>query len=78
MVTGDGGGFNAKYFNSALGSPNIYLYGGVSQYRRGAVGQVGGNGFSKKYKYDSRFSTDAPPNFPYSIYVFTAWKQSSS
>lgn len=78
MVTADGGGFNAsnKYVN--VGWPNINLYGSLAQYRRGVVGQVNGNGFLKNYKYDTRFYADAPPNFPYSVYTFTSWKQSGN
>ncbi len=80
MVTSDdptgNGGFRASAWNQSIGNPNINLYGGVTQYRRGVVGQVGGNGFNKNYKFDSRFVTEAPPHFPYSVYVFTGWKQS--
>lgn len=77
MVTSDGGGFNAQLYNTAFGKPNINLFGSLSQYRRGAVGQVGANGYSKNYKFDTRYNSDAPPNFPYSVYVFSQWSQTA-
>lgn len=76
LVTNDGGGFNAERYTSAFGKPAINLYGSLSQYRRGAVGQVGANGYTKNYKYDSRYYTDSPPNFPYSSYTFSQWRHS--
>ena len=76
MVTSGNSGFCAAAYTNSIGNPNINLFGGVSQYRRGVVGQVGGNGFNKNYKFDSRFVTEAPPNYPYSVYVFAGWSQS--
>ena len=77
MVTSDGGGFNAELYKKDFGKPNINLFGSLSQYRRGAVGQVGPNGYSKNYKFDTRYNSDAPPNFPYSVYVFSQWSQTA-
>ena len=76
MVTTGDNGFNASYWNQSIGNPYINLFGGVSQYRRGVVGQASGTGFRKNYKFDQRFLSDAPPNFPYSVYVFSQWKRS--
>lgn len=70
------GGFDAFYYSQSFGSPHINLYGSISQYSRGAVGRIGGYGFLKNYKYDSRLSDNAPPGFPYSLYAFTRWSAS--
>ncbi len=80
MVTSDGGGFNAAARSQAIGGPNINLYGSLSQYRRGIVSYATTpfQGFRKNYKYDARFLSDAPPNFPYSMYVFSEWKSGDS
>lgn len=75
LVTGEGNGFNAAYKYSNIGNPPINLYGSVSQYRRGVVGRVGGQGFRKNYKYDSRLLQMAPPHYPYSAYAFGLWDQ---
>lgn len=75
MVTGDGGGFNASNRFVFIGQPRINLYGSLAQYRRGIVGRVSGEGYLKNYKFDSRFFADAPPNFPYSVYTFSRWRQ---
>lgn len=79
MVTSDGGGFNADRYTSVIGKPPINLFGSLSQYRRGPVGQATSpwRGYSKNYKFDVRFNSEAPPNFPYSVYVFSRWRQTS-
>lgn len=77
MVTSDGGGFNAANYTVAIGSPQINLYGSLSQFRRGAVGQTGSGafrGYQKNYKFDTRYEQNTPPNFPYSMYRFSEWK----
>jgi len=66
-------GFSASYNASNLGRPDINLFGSLSQYRRGLIWSGAGNGFDKNYKFDTRLLNDAPPSFPYSIYVFTGW-----
>lgn len=77
LVTEGDAGFNAvNKYTRITPSPQIRLYGSVSQYRRGVVGRVGGDGFVKYYKYDTRFLSRPPAHFPYSLYAFTAWTQS--
>lgn len=77
LVTSGDEGFGAANRYVPIGAPPINLYGSLSQKRRGVVGQISTpmNGFTKNYKYDSRFHADAPPNFPYSVYVFSRWEQ---
>lgn len=79
MVTSDGGGFNAHRYTSEIGKPYINLFGSLTQYRRGAVGQATSpwRGYAKNYKFDRRFQDDAPPHFPYSLFRFDLWKQAS-
>ena len=72
-------GFNAyPYWNKPIGNAYLKVFGGITQYRRSAVGSGTSLGFAKNYKFDTRFLTDAPPYFPYSIYVFSNWKQSAN
>jgi hypothetical protein len=71
-------GFSAQWNGDDLrggGSrPDIRLFGSLSQFRRGLIWSGGAaNGFDKVYKFDTRFYNDSPPNFPYSLYVFSAW-----
>jgi len=67
-------GFSALYNANNFGHPNINLYGSLSQYRRGLIwSSSSANGFAKNYKFDTRFINDAPPAFPYSVYVFSGW-----
>lgn len=77
MVTSGDDGFNASNRYVAIGSPYINLYGSLSQYRRGIVSRTGTpfQGYRKNWKFDTRFDADAPPHFPYSIYVFSDWRQ---
>jgi len=74
MITA--GGFNADNWDQDIGGDTIYLFGGMSQYSRGKVGQntTPFHGFHKNYKFDERFASDAPPSFPPSIYQFSAWQ----
>lgn len=77
MVTSDGGGFNAERYSTSIGAPHINLFGSLSQYRRGVVGQSGSGalrGYRKNYKFDARYEQNTPPNFPYSMYRFSDWK----
>ena len=72
----NGAGFNAQSYNVAFGRPPINHYGALSQYRRGTVGQPSaGRGFSKNWKFDTRFYSQAPPNYPYGTYEFSQWEQ---
>jgi hypothetical protein len=75
VVTQDGSGFGTTYYNSSIGSPYVNLFGSISQFRRGVIGQVGGRGFLKNYKYNSRFLTTPPPHFPWLVYTFSSWRQ---
>ncbi len=75
LVTQGDNGFGADQRYNNIGQPSINLYGSVSQYRRGVVGTVGGTGYRKNYKYDTRFLANPPPFFPYSVYSFSQWKQ---
>jgi hypothetical protein len=62
------GSFTAENYNNRPVSGFIDLYGGITQYSRGPVGQFQGNnivnGFSKRYRYDDRFMIQSPPAFP--------------
>jgi hypothetical protein len=62
------GGFGAQNYNTRSVSGNIYLLGGVIQKYRRAVGTFGtsgiNHGFAKRYQYDNRLLTVAPPVFP--------------
>lgn len=76
MVTSDGGGFTANRAGFANGAPRINLFGSLSQYRRGIIGYSSTpiKGFLKNYKFDTRYEANTPPNFPYSMYIFSNWK----
>ena len=77
MVTSGNDGFGATNRYRDISAPYLNLYGSLSQYRRGVVSQAGSTflGFRKRYKFDVRFNTDSPPNFPYSMYTFSRWEQ---
>lgn len=78
VTTGDDGfGAQNRYVDIG-GNKYINLYGSLSQYRRGIVSRNSSTfqGFRKNYKFDTRFDTDAPPNYPYSVYLFSQWSQS--
>ena len=80
MVTTNTTGFSAESWNVNIGgNKDIKVFGGITQYSRGKVGQptTPFNGFHKNYKFDTRFGDDAPPNFPYSLYVFDRWNQTT-
>ncbi len=66
------GSFTAEDYQNRPVSGAIQLYGGITQYVRGAVGtfrtvhgqsQIA-SGFSKRYRYDERFMVSSPPFFP--------------
>ncbi len=71
-------GFNANYSSTVIGNKFINLFGGLSQYSRGVVGHVPSSGsfqgFHKKYKFDQRYASDAPPSFPASLYNYHDWQ----
>jgi hypothetical protein len=74
VLEGFSAAWNASDLRVSGNRPDIKLYGSLSQYRRGLIwANSSVNGFDKVYKFDTRFYNDAPPNFPYSLYVFSAW-----
>lgn len=81
FVTKDNVGSNNNGFwtedrYSSVGTPYINLFGSISQYRRGVIGQMGGNGYLKNYGYDERLLVAAPPGIPISDYSQTReWEQ---
>ena len=63
------GGFGAQDYDSWYTDGSyIHLLGGITQKNRLAVGTFGGwygmTGFYKDYRYDNRFMSVAPPNYP--------------
>jgi hypothetical protein len=62
------GGFGAENYKTRPNSGTIYLYGGVSQHSRQAVGTFNGggivSGFNKNYTYDERLMKASPPDYP--------------
>ncbi len=82
MVTTNTTGFSALQNNRVIGDKDLKVFGGITQYSRGLVSHAANashafQGFHKNYRFDTRFLTDAPPNFPYSFYVYSGWSQSS-
>ena len=77
MVTSGDDGFCAAKKYDRIGGPYINLFGSLSQYRRGVIGRASSpfEGYHKNYKFDVRFNSDSPPNFPYSMYTFSRWEQ---
>ncbi len=75
LVTAGGFGCEGRY--EVLGEPRINLFGGMTQYRRGIVGQLSSppRGFAKNYRYDSRLLVAPPAMFPYSAYTHSNWRQ---
>jgi len=62
------GSFTVKNYTALSYKGTIFLYGGLTQETRGAVGQGSGstvsNGYGKSYNYDQRLRYSYPPNFP--------------
>ena len=54
--------------NGCEGNPSgrgcLYLYGGLIQESRGAVGLTSGQGYVKRYSYDRCAISTPPPYFP--------------
>jgi len=77
LVTDGGFGCEGRY--ERLGEPRINLFGGMTQYRRGIVGQLSTppRGFAKNYRYDDRLLVAPPAMFPYSAYTHSGWRQES-
>jgi Tfp pilus assembly protein PilX len=58
------GCFVVDDFDDDTDRGNIYLLGGIIQSDRGPVGLTSGEGYSKNYAFDLRFSAYPPPYFP--------------
>jgi hypothetical protein len=60
--------FTAQNYNTTPYKGTIFLYGGVTQNIRGAVGTGSGStvntGYGKSYNYDTRLLYSYPPSFP--------------
>ncbi len=77
------GAFGYQGYNDVNAGPlgKIYLYGSITNYQRGDVGQFDPytsqleSGYLKHYRYDTRFNTEAPPYFPTaSGFQIVAWR----
>lgn len=66
-------GFCVSKYNVDYNTPYINFYGSMVQKLRGAVGQVGGNGFLKNYNQDLRFLRKPPPATPITAPKFYGW-----
>lgn len=62
------GSFTVQNYSTGSYRGVIYMYGGIVQATRGAVGTGSGStvntGYSKNYKYDDRLRVSYPPHFP--------------
>ena len=77
------GAFGYQGYNDVNAGPlgSIYLYGSITNYQRGDVGQFNSSsdqlesGYHKHYRYDNRFDTEAPPFFPTATgFQIVAWR----
>ena len=75
LITSEGQGFSCLNPYAHFGSPEVRLYGSLSQYRRGVLATTSGTGFLKNYKYDTRFRIAPPPYYPYSAYAYSDWRR---
>ncbi|HEY1832850.1 MAG TPA: hypothetical protein VGG08_00315 [Solirubrobacteraceae bacterium] len=55
--------FLVDNYNCGRALGELHVWGAIAQDYRGIVGQVGGSGYIKDYKYDNRLATDEPPYF---------------
>ena len=55
--------FVVDNYNCGAHLEDLHVYGAIAQRFRGIVGQVGGSGYTKDYKYDERLAVDEPPYF---------------
>jgi hypothetical protein len=87
LVTGEtptAWGFCARWAQETIGLPPLNFFGSVAQYRRGLIGREPtgsgapppAKGYSKNFKYDTRFQEQPPLHFPHSTYRFSRWRQS--
>jgi len=58
------GGFGAGWSSFTQSNGFINLYGGIQNKTRVQIGVFGGNGFSRRYKYDERLMIMSPPGYP--------------
>ena len=66
-----------NWFYDSVMEKELYVYGGMAQYVRGAVGTYGvgsAKGFVKYYRYDQRFLDDPPPYYPVVNYDYRGWQ----
>jgi hypothetical protein len=78
------GSFTYQGYNDTGAGPlgSLYMYGSITNYQRGAVGQFDQStnslksGYQKNYRYDDRFYAAAPPFFPSaSQFQIVAWRE---
>ena len=58
------GGFGVLNYTTGSPKGNLNVYGGIVNFIRNPVGQIGVSGYSKNYIFDVRFTTTPPPNYP--------------
>jgi hypothetical protein len=58
------GGFGAGWLKWLIDNGKINLLGGIQNYKRVQIGQIGAGGFARSYKYDERLLTASPPGYP--------------
>jgi hypothetical protein len=67
-ANGENGSFGVVDYGSGSPRGNLNVWGSIVQEVRGAVGTFSGSGpatgYSKRYRFDRRFQTLAPPHYP--------------
>jgi len=72
------GSFRVNNYDTISPNGAIFLYGGVTQKTRGAVGKGSGStitqGYAKSYRFDSRLGYSYPPAYPgCGTFQITSW-----
>lgn len=68
--------FDVVNSSSLPNKGNLTIYGGLIQTRRGTVGTISGNGYTKDYHYDDRLAETSPPFYPTTgEYEIVMWQQ---
>ena len=68
--------FTVENYDTGSHRGDLVVVGGIIQTRRGPVGLVSGEGYSKDYIYDDRLADHPPPSFPTTGKVITlAWRE---